>query len=104
MRHLKKGLSMASDVPHVRYLRQNYSFRTYYVLMKTLQTTLACETSDVAQYRYYVLLHFYTCGAASTLDAFKISRPALYRWKRTYEINGKKDGKLIPCSTAPRHV
>lgn len=95
---------MASDVPRVRHLGQRYTSKSYYVLMKTLQTTLACEASDVAQYRYHVLLHFYAYGIASTVDAFKISRPTVYRWKRTYEINGKNVGKLIPCSTAPQHV
>lgn len=95
---------MASDVPRIRHLRQKYSRRTYHVLMKTLQTTLATEASDVARYRYHVLLHLYQFGIASTMDAFKVSRPTIYRWKRTYEISGKKVGKLIPVSTAPHHV
>jgi transposase InsO family protein len=95
---------MVSDLPRVRYLGRRYSSRTYYVLMKTLQTTLACEASDIAQYRYHVLCHFYRYGIQSTLDAFRLSRTTVYRWKKIYEIHGKKVGKLIPCSTAPSHV
>ena len=72
--------------------------------MKTLQTTLVQEASDIAQYRLHVLAHFYNHGFASTLDAFRVTKPTLYRWKRVYELSGRNAGKLVPCSTAPQHV
>lgn len=104
MRLLPERGHMPADVHRLRYPRLKFSPGAYHVIMKTLQTTLVCETSDIAQYRYHVLQHFYRHGLSSTLDAFRISRPTMYRWKRTYEIHGKNVGKLVPCSTAPQHV
>jgi len=95
---------MPSDFNHKRYLLPKLDRWKYRSIMKTLQTTLACEVSDIAQYRYHVLCHFYQYGLKSTHNAFRVSRTTIYRWKRTYEIYGKNVGKLIPCSTAPYHV
>jgi len=95
---------MPADVHRARYARLKFSPGAYYAIMKTLQTTLTCETSDIAQYRYHVLQHFYQYGFASTCDAFRVAHTTLYRWKRTYEVYGRNAGKLVPCSTAPHHV
>lgn len=104
MRLLSERSHMPADVHRLRYVRLKYSRGAYYALMKTLQTTLVQEVSDIAQYRLHVLTHFYNHGLASTLDAFRVSKPTLYRWKRTYELSGKNAGRLVPCSTAPSHV
>ena len=64
---------MPSDVHRLRYLRARYAKRTYYVLMKTLQTTLVTETSDVAEFRLHTIRHFYRFGLRSTLDAFCVA-------------------------------
>jgi len=95
---------MPSDVHHRDYLRAKYSARTYYVLMKTLQTTLVCESSDVAEFRLHTIRHYYQYGIKSTLNAFKIKRSTFYGWKREYERSRKNAGSLIPCSTKPNHV
>lgn len=95
---------MPSDVHHRDYLRAKYSKRTYYVLMKTLQTTLACEASDVAEFRLHTIRHYYRFGLRSTLDAFRIKKSTFYDWKRVYEKTRKNAGSLVPCSTAPHHV
>jgi transposase InsO family protein len=95
---------MPADVHRAGYARLKFSPGAYHAIMKTLQTTLVCETSDIAQYRLHVLEHFYRYGFASTHDAFRVTHTTLYRWKRTYEIYGRNVGKLVPCSTAPHHV
>ncbi|PJB87924.1 hypothetical protein CO083_04455, partial [Candidatus Roizmanbacteria bacterium CG_4_9_14_0_8_um_filter_34_12] len=101
---IKKESLMPSDVHHRDYLRAKYSARTYYVLMKTLQTTLVCESSDVAEFRLHTIRHYYQYGIKSTLNAFKIKRSTFYGWKREYERSRKNAGSLIPCSTKPNHV
>lgn len=93
-----------SDVHHLDYLRKKYSRRTYYVLMKTLQTSLVCESSDVAEFRLHTIRHYYRFGLRSTLDAFKIKKSTFYDWKCVYEKSRKNAGSLVPCSTAPHHV
>lgn len=92
------------DVHHLDYLRKKYSKRTYHVLMKTLQTSLVCESSDVAEFRLHTIRHYYRFGLRSTLDAFKIKKSTFYDWKCAYETSRKNAGSLIPCSTAPHHV
>lgn len=93
-----------SDVHHLDYLRTKYSKRTYHVLMKTLQTSLVCESSDVAEFRLHTIRHYYRFGLRSTLDAFKIKKSTFYDWKSSYEKSRKNAGSLVPCSTAPHHV
>lgn len=72
--------------------------------MKTVDDSFALEISDVAKFRIHVLNHYYAYGVKSTLDAFKIKRPTLYKWKRTYETNHQRIISLVPQSTAPQHV
>jgi len=95
---------MPSDVHRKDYSRAKYSARTYYVLMKTLQTTLVCESSDVAEFRLHTIRHYYCFGLRSTLDAFKIKKSTFYDWKKQYERSRKNAGSLVPRSTAPTHV
>ncbi len=95
---------MPSDVHHLDYPRAKYSSRAYYVLMKTLQTTLVCESSDVAEFRLHTIRHYYRFGLKSALDAFRIKRSTFYDWKRAYERSRKNTGSLVPCSTMPHHV
>ena len=104
MGFLVKGVHMPVDVHRVRYTRPSYTKGAYHVLMKTLQTSLVCESSDIAQYRLHVLHHYYQYGCQSTRDAFRVTHTTLYRWKHMYEVYGRNAGKLIPHSTAPTHV
>lgn len=72
--------------------------------MKTLQTTLVCESSDVAEFRLHTIRHYYQFGPKSTLNAFRVKRSTFYEWKRAYERSRKNTGSLVPCSTTPHHV
>lgn len=95
---------MPADVHHLDYLRRKYSKGTYYVLMKTLQTSLVTQSSDVAKFRLHTIHHYYHFGLRSTLSAFKIKKSTFYDWKKVYERSRKNAGSLVPCSTAPHHV
>lgn len=95
---------MPSDFKRVRYLRPKYSKKSYHVLMKTMENSLAVEISDVAQFRIHVINHYYKYGLQPTLDAFKIKKSSLYNWRKAYEQSGKRIISLVPKSTAPIHV
>ena len=74
------------------------------MLVKMLQDSLAKEVSDVAQFRYHVITHYYKYGLCSTLEAFKLKKTTFHTWKRNYEQSGKRVSSLIPHQTRPLHV
>lgn len=74
------------------------------MLMKMLQDSLSLEVSDVTQFRYHCLTHYYRYGLKSTLEAFKLKKSTLHEWKRTYEKSGRRISSLIPHQTRPLHV
>jgi len=67
---------MSTDFKRIRYHRPKYGKKSYHVLMKVLQDSLAVEISDVAAYRIHVITHYYKYGLRPTLDAFKIKKVA----------------------------
>lgn len=95
---------MPTDFKRVRYLRPKYSQKSYHMLMKMLQDGLSLEVSDVAQFRYHCLSHYYKYGLRPTLDAFKVKKSSLYNWKRAYELNGRRVSSLVPRQTRPLRV
>ena len=95
---------MPSDFKRVRYHRPNFSKKSYHVLMKALQDSLAVEISDVASFRIHVITHYYRYGLQPTLDAFKIKKSSLYNWKNAYEKNGRRVIALVPRKTRPEHT
>lgn len=95
---------MATDFKRIRYQRPKFSKKSYHVLMKALQDSLAVEISDVAAYRIHVITHYYKYGLRPTLDAFKIKKSSLYNWINAYERNGRRVIALVPKKTRPVHV
>jgi len=95
---------MPTDFKRVRYQRPKFSKKSYHVLMKALQDSLAQEISDVAQFRIHVITHYYKYGLKPTLDAFKIKKSSLYNWINVYERNGRRVIALVPKKTRPEHV
>lgn len=95
---------MPSDFKRICYPRPKYSAKIYRRIMKTLQNSLAVETSDVAGFRLHVLNYFYQYGRQAALDAFKVKQSTLYDWKKAYESSGKKVISLVPHKTRPLHV
>lgn len=95
---------MPSDFKRVRYLRPKYSQKSYHMLMKMLQDSMSLEVSDVAQFRYHCLTHYYKYGLKPTLEAFKLKKSTLHDWKRIYETSGRRVSSLVPHQTRPLHV
>lgn len=95
---------MATDFTRIRYQRPKCGKKSYHVLMKALQDSLAVEISDVAAYRIHVITHYYKYGLRPTLDAFKLKKSSLYNWINTYEKHGRKVIALVPKKTRPVHV
>ena len=95
---------MPSDFKRIRYLRPKFSQKSYHILMKALQDSMAQEISDVAKFRIHVITHYYKYGLRPTLDAFKIEKSSLYNWKHAYEKNGRRVIALVPKKTRPLHV
>ncbi|MGH2613156.1 MAG: hypothetical protein ACRDFB_08950, partial [Rhabdochlamydiaceae bacterium] len=65
---------------------------------------MSLEASDVAQFRYHAICHYYKYGLRPTLEAFKLKKTTFHGWKRIYEKSGRKVSSLIPHQTRPFHV
>jgi transposase InsO family protein len=70
--------------------------------MKTLESCLAFESSDVAQFRLHVLNHYYKYGLKPAMDAFGVKKSTLYDWKRVLEKSKGRLVSLVPISTRPK--
>lgn len=95
---------MGSEYPRLRYTFDRSTYFKYRRLMKTLDSCLAFESSDVAQFRLHVLNHYYKYGLKPTMDAFGIKKSTLYDWKNLLEKNKGRLVSLVPVSTKPQHV
>lgn len=95
---------MPTDFKRIRYHRPKFSKKSYHVLMKALQDSLAVEISDIASFRIHVITHYYHYGLKPTLDAFKIKKSSLYNWVNAYEKNGRRVIALVPKKTRPEHT
>lgn len=92
------------DRPHVRYLLDKRSHLAYRRLMKTLDNSLALESSDVAQFRLKCIEFSYRYGVIATLDAFNLKRSTFFSWKHKYQNSGRELVSLVPQSTRPQSV
>ena len=70
--------------------------------MKTIESCLKFETSDVARFRLHVLEYYYQYGLKPTRDAFGVSKTSLYRWKDLLEKSKGRLVSLVPISTRPK--
>lgn len=55
-----------------------------------------------AEERVRILAFWQKHGDAATKEAFKASRPTLFRWRATLKASGGKIESLVPKSTAPK--
>ncbi len=53
---------MGSDYPHIRYTFDRSTYFQYRRLMKTLESCLAFDNSEVAKFRLHVLGYYYQYG------------------------------------------
>lgn len=96
---------MPSDFNHLKYLRPKFEHRVYCGLMKCIATALGFGENQKAQFRFHILCLFYDSGWKTVHKAFpNLSRPTVYRWKKTYEQSLKNLNALIPKSTRPKNT
>lgn len=93
---------MGSDYPHLRYTFDRQTYFQYRRLMKTIESCLKFESSDVAKFRLHVLKYYYQYGLRPAMDAFGVSKTSLYRWKDSLESTKGKLVSLVPISTRPK--
>lgn len=56
-----------------------------------------------AEKRVEILTFFEKHGLLATKDAYKVSKPTIYRWVKTFRENERKIQSLVPKSTAPKN-
>lgn len=75
------------EIPHKRYLFDRETHLKYRWLMKTLESSLSFNNSQVARFRLHTLEYYYRYGLRPTLDAFGVK-------KSTRCMTGRKDTNL----------
>ena len=90
------------DRPHMRYLLDKDTHIKYRRLMKTLDNSVAFESSDPAQFKLHAIEFSDRYGVQATLAAFGIKRSTFFYWKKKYKDSGKKLISLVPRSTRPK--
>ena len=93
---------MPADFQRYRTIVPRMPYWQYSAWMKLAENCFPFEKSDAIGFRHHVLMHYYRYGFHATTDAFKIGKSTLYRWKKEYEVSGKKLRALIPKSTTPK--
>jgi hypothetical protein len=73
--------------------------------MKTLDTALAFDRSEIAKFRLHCVELFISQGWSAFYQAFpQVGRRSVYRWKRSCLNSGQKLSSLFPHSTRPHWV
>ena len=88
----------------MRQFRLFGGIEEYYLFMKTIISINKSQGNKTAKYRLKVLQHFWKHGLDSTLDAFPVSRPTIFRWQKELKESGGKLQSLVPKSTRPKQV
>ena len=84
-----------------------YKTSWYHPRMKKIYSSDRFNDSPKALYRLRVIEFHSKYGTQPTIDAFKISKRTLFRWKHMYISSNKDPNSLIPHSTRPaklRHM
>jgi transposase InsO family protein len=70
--------------------------------MNTIRSIQAFAKSDKAEFRLKVIEFHKKYGTRATVDAYQVSKPTIYRWRKTLKDNYGCIESLIPHSTIPR--
>lgn len=70
-------------------------------MSKHYQSILAYSISDEAKFRMEVIDHFNKFGLASTKQAYKVSKPTIYRWINIFKKSSGKLSSLVPKKKTP---
>lgn len=84
---------------------QSFFFRTgfeYDPGMNHTRSIFNFSRDKEAQFRFEVLEFHKRWGTKATVDAYKVSKPTVYRWKKAFKDSLGRLDSLIPTSTAPK--
>lgn len=88
----------STSIQHLFFGTRLYNRRT----MKYIKSTDAFEKSDKAQFRLKVIEFHKKHGTAATKDAFSVSKPTIYRWRKLLKESGGRLESLVALSKAPK--
>lgn len=84
------------------YIFPKVSRRLYNFLYKYSSNTMI-DTNSTANFRLHAIQFFKIYGLESTLAAFKVSKPTIYRWRKRYIESGESLSSLVPLSRCPHN-
>ena len=87
-------------VTDMQYQHIGHRIKGFYKIAN-LANKMEAIMSTTAQQKYDALLFWEKHGLDATLDAFKVSRRTLYRWRQILREAGHNVAALVPRSTAP---
>jgi len=73
-------------------------------MSKIYKSILAYSISDEARFRIEILDHFNKFGLESTINAYKLNRSTIYRWKQRLKQSNGRVSELIPKSRKPKNL
>ena len=88
---------------HTRLHTLTYGIRVYNSSMYHIINSKRFNESDRAKLRLQIIEYHSKYGTRPTIDAFKISKSSIFRWKKMYLKSGKNIFSLIPKTTKPIH-
>jgi hypothetical protein len=71
-------------------------------MIKQIKSIMAFSRSNVAEFRLKVIEFHDKYGTKATVDAFSVSKPTVYRWKKTFKDSKEVLESLIPDSRSPK--
>lgn len=70
--------------------------------MRSIRSISAFHESEVAEFRLKVIEFHKIYGTKATVDAFSVSKPTIYRWRKKLADSSGRLESLIPYSTVPK--
>ena len=71
-------------------------------MRKSICSILSFNNSQTAKDRLQIIEFHGKYGTKATIDAFKVSKPTIYRWKKTFKDSQGRLESLIPDSRSPK--
>lgn len=95
---MKGTIGTSTQLKFLFYGLKGYTRKT----MNMYRSILKASKDEVAAFRLKVLEYHKKYKTKATCEAFGISRPTLFRWKKTLKDSGGQALSLIPKSRAPK--
>lgn len=71
-------------------------------MRKSIRSILSFEKSQMAETRLRIIEFHGKYGTKATVEAFEISKPTIYRWKKIFKDSRGRLESLIPASRSPK--